>query len=203
MATAAELQYLATVDGESAFFRALCEAQARPVGMHRHFRMLVVQRELYNLTERTVSIDALWKKFSTCYDIELLEGNVRLVPLTQIGSARLTFCSQESEAGTEGSSIGEVEYRLPEALQEGLKLRLELDGAVESPVAESTVTSIRRSTATKKGNKTGIESNDSDSSLSEDQAEPSVVETEDEPGQLLRVTGACRLSNSFGSSCKE
>lgn len=77
MATAAELQYLATVDGESAFFRALCEAQARPVGMHRHFRMLVVQRELYNLTEQTVSIDALWKKFSTYYDIELLEGNVR------------------------------------------------------------------------------------------------------------------------------
>jgi len=79
MATAAELQYLATVDGESAFFRALCEAQARPVGMHRHFRMLVVQRELYNLTEQTVSIDALWKKFSTCYDIELLEGNVRVL----------------------------------------------------------------------------------------------------------------------------
>lgn len=78
MATAAELQYLATVDGESAFFRALCEAQARPVGMHRHFRMLVVQRELYNLTEQSVSIDALWKKFSTYYDIELLEGNVRL-----------------------------------------------------------------------------------------------------------------------------
>jgi hypothetical protein len=78
MATAAELQYLSTVDGESAFFRALCEAQARPVGMHRHFRMLVVQRELYNLTEQIVSIDALWKKFSTCYDIELLEGNVRI-----------------------------------------------------------------------------------------------------------------------------
>jgi hypothetical protein len=78
MGTAAEMQYLSTVDGESAFYRALCEAQVRPVGMHRHFRMLVVQRELYNLTDQTVSIDALWEKFSTCYDIELLEGNVRL-----------------------------------------------------------------------------------------------------------------------------
>ena len=77
MATATELHYLSTVDGESAFYRALCEAQARPVGMHRYFRMLVVQRELCNLTERTVSMDTLWKKFSTCYDIELLEGNVR------------------------------------------------------------------------------------------------------------------------------
>lgn len=201
MATAAELQYLATVDGESAFFRALCEAQARPVGMHRHFRMLVVQRELYNLTEQIVSIDALWNKFSTCYDLELLEGNVRLLRAISYHPpkfARLTFCSQESEAGTEGSSIVEAEYRLPESLQEDLKLRLEsgeLDGAVESPVAESTVTAIRRSTAMKKGNKTGIESNDSDSSLSEDQAEPSAVETEDEPGELLRVTGACCFSN--------
>lgn len=77
MTTATELHYLSTVDGESAFYRALCEAQVRPVGMHRYFRMLVVQRELYNLTEQTVSIDALWKKFSSCYNIELLEGNVR------------------------------------------------------------------------------------------------------------------------------
>jgi len=179
MATATELQYLATVDGESAFFRALCEAQARPVGMHRHFRMLVVQRELYNLTEQTVSMDALWKKFSTYYDIELLEGN-------------------ESEAGTEGSSMVEAEYRLPESLQEDLKVRLEsgeFDGAVESPVAESTVTAIRRSTATKKGNKTGIESNDSDSSLSEDQAEPSVVETEDEPAAKTKKGGRTTRSS--------
>ena len=112
-------------------------------------------------------------------------------------SARLIFRSQESEAGTEGSSIVEAEYRLPESLQEDLKVRLEsgeFDEAAESPVAESTVTAIRRSTATKKGNKTGIESNDSDSSLSEDQAEPSVVETEDEPGELLRVTGVLYLT---------
>lgn len=101
-------------------------------------------------------------------------------------STSLTCRSQESEAGTEGSSIVEAEYRLPESLQDEVKLRLdngELDGVVDSPVAESTVTAIRRSTATKKGNKTGIESNDSDSSLSEDQAEPSAVETEDEPGE--------------------
>ena len=189
MATAAKLHYLSTVDGESAFYRALCEAQARPVGMHRYFRMLVVQRKLYSLTKQTVSIDTLWEKFSTCYDIELLEGNVRFtfyISHNTSKSTRLTCCSQESEAGTEGSSIIEAEYRLPESLQEELKLRLEsgeLDGVVESPVAESTVTAIRRITATKKGNKTGIESNDSDSSLSEDQAEPSVVETEDEPGK--------------------
>lgn len=186
MATAAELQYLSTVDGESAFYRALCEAQVRPLGMHRHFRMLVVQRELYNLTKQSMSIDALWTKFSTCYDIELLEGNVAISHTKPFKPTRLTFRSQESEAGTEGSSIIEAEYRLPESLQEELKLRLEsgeLDATGESPVAESTVTAIRRSTATKKGNKTGIESNDSDSSLSEDQAEPSAVETEGEPGE--------------------
>jgi len=180
MATTAELQYLSTVDGESAFYRALCEAQARPIGVHRHFRMLVVQRELYNLTEQTVSIDTLWNKFSTCYDIELLEGN-------------------ESEAGAEGGSTVEAEYRLPDSLQEELKLRLEggeFEGAVESPVAESTVTATRRSTAAKKGNKTGIESNDSDSSLSEDQAEPSAVETEDEPGAAAKSKKSGRMTRS-------
>jgi len=178
MGTAAEMQYLSTVDGESAFYRALCEAQVRPVGMHRHFRMLVVQRELYNLTDQTVSIDALWEKFSTCYDIELLEGN-------------------ESEAGTEGSSIVEAEYSLPESLQEELKLRLESDefDGVGSPVEGSTVTAMRRSTATKKGNKTGIESNDSDSSLSEDQAEPSAVETEDEPAAKSKKSGRTTRGN--------
>ena len=124
-------------------------------------------------------------------------GLMRAISCHTSKSARLTFRLQESEAGTEGSSIVEAEYRLPESLQEDLKVRLEsgeFDEAAESPVAESTVTAIRRSTAAKKGNKTGIESNDSDSSLSEDQAEPSVVETEDEPGELLRVTGTSYLS---------
>ena len=114
--------------------------------------------------------------------------------------------SQESENGADGSSIVEVGYCLPESLQEELKLRLEngdFDGVVESPGAESTVTAIRRNTATKKGNKTGIESNDSDSSLSEDQAEPSAVETEDEPGEWFFLIRTCCQTNSFGCSCKD
>jgi MRG-binding protein len=66
--------FLDTLVGESAFFRAICDA--RPVGVHREFHMMTVAVHVKEMTGRHVTIDELWDKFRRCYDIETLEGYV-------------------------------------------------------------------------------------------------------------------------------
>jgi len=67
--------FLDTLAGESAFFRAICDA--RPVGIHREFHMMTVAVQVKKMTGHHVSIDELWDKFRRCYDTKILESYVR------------------------------------------------------------------------------------------------------------------------------
>ncbi|KAI0768994.1 hypothetical protein BD413DRAFT_478428 [Trametes elegans] len=64
--------WLDTVEGEIAFFRSLM--RARPVGIHRHFHVLTMRNAILRDTGHVVSIDDLWAKLRTCYDLDILES---------------------------------------------------------------------------------------------------------------------------------
>ncbi|KAI0661937.1 hypothetical protein C8Q70DRAFT_1043183 [Cubamyces menziesii] len=66
------LGWLDTVEGEIAFFRSLM--RARPVGIHRHFHVLTMRNTILRDTGQVVSIDDLWSKLRSCYDLDILES---------------------------------------------------------------------------------------------------------------------------------
>ena len=69
------VHFLDTVEGEIAFFRSIM--RARPVGLHRHFHVLTIRNAILRDTGRSVSVDDLWRKLRSCYDLDILEGIVR------------------------------------------------------------------------------------------------------------------------------
>jgi hypothetical protein len=75
------IPFLDTVEGEIAFFRSIM--RARPIGLHRHFHVLSIRTVIHQDTGRYVSVDDLWEKLRSCYNIEALENLVRsFVPQT-------------------------------------------------------------------------------------------------------------------------
>nr|GAT60221.1 predicted protein [Mycena chlorophos] len=67
-----ESDFLSSVEGEIAFFRAIM--RARPVGIHRHFHVLNIRNSILKDTGHAVSIDALWHKLRELYDMDALEA---------------------------------------------------------------------------------------------------------------------------------
>lgn len=70
-----EAKFLDTIEGEIAVFRSVM--RARPVGIHRHFHILTIRNAILRDTGRLVSLDDLWDKLRTCYNLEILENIVR------------------------------------------------------------------------------------------------------------------------------
>lgn len=66
--------FLSSVEGEISFFRSLM--RTRPVGLHRHFHILSMRNAIYRDTGRHVSIEELWEKLRSCYDLDALENLV-------------------------------------------------------------------------------------------------------------------------------
>ena len=67
---------LDTVDGEIHFFRSIM--RARPVGVNRHFHVMSIQTAIEKGLKQSVSVDDIWKKLESCYDLEALESLVRV-----------------------------------------------------------------------------------------------------------------------------
>jgi hypothetical protein len=72
--TAESLEFLATVNGEIAFFRAIMKA--RPIGIHRHFHILNIRNAIHRDTGHWVSIESVWEKLRALYDMDALEAIV-------------------------------------------------------------------------------------------------------------------------------
>ncbi len=51
--------------------------RARPIGLHRHFHVLSIWTAIHQDTGRYVSIDDIWEKLQSCYNIDALESLVR------------------------------------------------------------------------------------------------------------------------------
>ncbi|KAI0304501.1 chromatin modification-related protein EAF7-domain-containing protein [Multifurca ochricompacta] len=64
--------FLDTVEGEISFFRSIM--RARPVGLHRHFHVLSMRTAIHQDTGRYVTIDDIWEKLRSCYNIDALES---------------------------------------------------------------------------------------------------------------------------------
>lgn len=62
---------LDTVDGECHFFRSLM--RARPVGVNRFFHVITMQAAIENGVQQEVSIEDIWHKLESCYNLEQLE----------------------------------------------------------------------------------------------------------------------------------
>ena len=69
------IPFLDTVEGEISFFRSLM--RARPVGLHRHFHVLSMRNAIHGDTGQFVSIDDIWAKLRTCYNVDAIENLVR------------------------------------------------------------------------------------------------------------------------------
>ena len=66
--------FLDTVEGEMSFFRSIM--RARPIGLHRHFHVLSMRTAIHQDTGRYVSIDDIWEKLRSCYNVDALESLV-------------------------------------------------------------------------------------------------------------------------------
>lgn len=66
---------LDTVEGETCFFRAIM--RSRPVGMHRHFHVLSIKHAIEQGTGQSISVDDIWAKLRSCYNLDALESLVR------------------------------------------------------------------------------------------------------------------------------
>lgn len=71
-----EESYLDTLEGEITFFRSIM--RARPIGIHRHFHILVIRNAIHRDTGHWVAVDDLWRKLRDCYDMDALEAIVRI-----------------------------------------------------------------------------------------------------------------------------
>ncbi|KAF7798430.1 hypothetical protein EIP86_009651 [Pleurotus ostreatoroseus] len=67
-----EGSYLDTLEGEITFFRSIM--RARPIGIHRHFHMLVIRNAIHRDTGHWVEVEDLWRKLRECYDMDALEA---------------------------------------------------------------------------------------------------------------------------------
>lgn len=73
--SAAGSAFLGSVEGEISFFRSIM--RARPIGIHRHFRILAIQNSILKETGRLVRVEDIWNKLRSCYDLDALEAIVR------------------------------------------------------------------------------------------------------------------------------
>lgn len=78
------MDFLNTVEGELVFFRSIM--RYRPVGIHRHFHVMAMSKDIFNETQQHVSIDALWTKLQSVYDLDALEQIVRSSSLSLMGA---------------------------------------------------------------------------------------------------------------------
>ncbi|EJC97824.1 uncharacterized protein FOMMEDRAFT_143378 [Fomitiporia mediterranea MF3/22] len=171
---------LDTVEGEIHFFRALM--RARPVGINRHFHVMSIQAAIEKGTKQSVSVDEIWRKLESCYNLEALEA---LEAEYESGNNTQSDSStpQPTASPKEGDNLQthpffREEFSLPpdgfiESLQAERRIR-----ATESPMSTASPAPARNSSegASKRGRKrkasnepskadlAGLVSGDSDSS---------------------------------------
>ena len=68
---------LDTVMGEISFFRSI--TRHRPVGLHRYFHVMSMQQAIRRDTGVDIPADDIWAKLEACYDLDALEGLVRVL----------------------------------------------------------------------------------------------------------------------------
>ncbi|KAI0036444.1 hypothetical protein K488DRAFT_82063 [Vararia minispora EC-137] len=105
-------EWLDSVEGEIAFFRSLM--RSRPVGMHRHFHAMSMRTAIHHYTGRSVSMDAIWNKLRSLYDLdalELLDSDGYETP--ESGGTPVAIPSPSSDKNLSGHPFFRNEFELP------------------------------------------------------------------------------------------
>ncbi|KAI0061417.1 hypothetical protein BV25DRAFT_1826549 [Artomyces pyxidatus] len=178
-------QFLDTVEGEITFFRSLM--RARPVGLHRHFHALSMRSAIHQDTGRYVSIDDIWDKLKTCYDLDAVE-TLEMEGYESPGSSSSTprvIASPSPSDNLATHPFFRKEYELPfeesyEALVSARRVR-ESASPVSSPspppLAKAAGTRSRKR-GRRNANTAGLVGGESDSSaLTQESGDESVVPT--------------------------
>lgn len=63
-----------SMDFEIALYRAI--AQARPVGVHKHFQVLAMQHSMSIELQEDVGVNEIWSKLASLYNLEELDNQV-------------------------------------------------------------------------------------------------------------------------------
>lgn len=74
MSAAPETAFLDTVEGEVVLFHAI--ARARPIGINGHFHAMAIWLALQKETQQRITVDDIWRKLRTLYDIDALNAIV-------------------------------------------------------------------------------------------------------------------------------
>ncbi len=97
----AEVAFLATVEGEISFFRSIM--RARPVGLHKYFHILAIQRAVQKDTGRLLHVESIWEKLQSCYDLDALEAIVSIFNRTY--DVQLHFFEPLQDMEAEGHQL--------------------------------------------------------------------------------------------------
>ncbi len=89
--TPSDEPFLDTVQGEVVLFHAI--ARARPIGINRHFHVMAIWLAIQKETQQRISIDEIWSKLRTLYDIDALNAIVSAaLPLYMCGTDDAPGC---------------------------------------------------------------------------------------------------------------
>ncbi|KAH8998671.1 hypothetical protein EDB92DRAFT_2060848 [Lactarius akahatsu] len=131
--------FLDTVEGEMSFFRSIM--RARPIGLHRHFHVLSMRTAIHQDTGRYVSIDDIWEKLRSCYNVDALES-LDAEGFESPGSAHSTPSVVDSPSPSDNLSLHPYfrkEFALPydEALDTIISNRRMRDSASSTSLSPS------------------------------------------------------------------
>ncbi|KAI0252443.1 hypothetical protein BJV78DRAFT_1203232 [Lactifluus subvellereus] len=131
--------FLDTVEGEISFFRSIM--RARPIGLHRHFHVLSMRTAIHQDTGQYVTIDDIWEKIRSCYNIEALE-NLDAEGFESPGSAHSTPSTVDSPSPSDNLSLHPYfrkEFALPydEALDSIISSRRVRDSSSSTSTSSS------------------------------------------------------------------
>ncbi|KAI9443116.1 hypothetical protein H4582DRAFT_2109528 [Lactarius indigo] len=121
------------------FFRSIM--RARPIGLHRHFHVLSMRTAIHQDTGRYVSIDDIWEKLRSCYNVDALES-LDAEGFESPGSAHSTPSVVDSPSPSDNLSLHPYfrkEFALPydEALDTIISNRRMRDSASSTSLSPS------------------------------------------------------------------
>lgn len=107
-----DVPFIDTVEGEISFYRSVM--RARPVGIHSQFHVLSIRNAIIKETGHSVSIQEIWDKLKSLYDMEALEGLVRVPAFLSIFESGMTpNQSQENDDYDSGGSDSSARSAIP------------------------------------------------------------------------------------------
>ena len=107
-----DVPFIDTVEGEISFYRSVM--RTRPVGIHSQFHVLCIRNAIIKETGQSVSIQQIWDKLKSLYDMDALEGLVSLSDYIRVWNDIMTPNQfQENDDYDSGGSDSSAPSAIP------------------------------------------------------------------------------------------